>query len=428
MMKKIAICIPTFNRPNVVFDTCTKILDIIDNDLADIYIYDSSTDDETEKLLKGIEQDNFFYKRIDPSIHSSKKVYDIYQDRNIQDDYEYLWILADYLFFHEIVIRAIKSKLNEKWDMLMIDFRDLESKGNRQYFSPDTIFYEFAWSMTQFGIMIVNCGSVLKKADWRYLEEKYLVDKHKNFSHLAMYFEMMLKIYRIRFYHFSIERENVYISEYRKKISDYFDDFLYVWGHCWYHSIKALPQYYTRKDHVIKTECIYGYTLGEMNIAKLKLRGVLSAKNFWKYIPIWHCVSTVPISFVYGIIFMPDSYVKDIIRYGSIKEWKMHVFSLIIFRRFCRKHKKIYLYGAGIKAKRLAEFMMDQSIRFEGFLVTDINDNTTWIKDHIVLGIAQLKKDDDMGIILAVNDKNKREIVPILDKMGYKNVFKLNLV
>ena len=52
MMKKIAICIPTFNRPNVVFDTCTKILDIIDNDLADIYIYDSSTDDETEKLLK----------------------------------------------------------------------------------------------------------------------------------------------------------------------------------------------------------------------------------------------------------------------------------------------------------------------------------------------------------------------------------------
>lgn len=427
-MKKMAICIPTFNRPQVVLDTCTHIFDIVDIDFADIYIYDSSTDDETEKILKRIKQNNFFYIRIDPSFHSSRKVYDIYQDENIQNKYEYLWILADYLFFDEMVIRAIMSKLNERWDMLMLDFRDLENKGNGQCFSPNMIFCEFAWSMTQFGIMIVNCESVLKRADWRYLERKYLVNKHKNFSHLAMYFEMMLQIEELRFYHFSIAQKNVYVSGYKRNTSDYFDDFLYVWGYCWYHSIKALPQYYRRKNHVIKTECMYGYTLGEINIAKLKLRGVLSIKSFWKYIPIWHCVSTVPIGVVYGIILLPNTCVRDIIRYRSIKEWKMHAVSLIIFRWFCKKYKKLYLYGAGIKAKKLAKFMMDQSIEFEGFVVTDINDNVTCIMDHIILEIARLTKDDDIGIILAVNEKNKKEIIPILDDMGYRNVFKLNLV
>lgn len=56
LIKKIAICIPTYNRPEVILDTCLEIIKTLDDDLYDLYIYDSSTDNETEITLRGIEK------------------------------------------------------------------------------------------------------------------------------------------------------------------------------------------------------------------------------------------------------------------------------------------------------------------------------------------------------------------------------------
>ncbi len=377
-MKKIAICIPTFNRPKVIFDTCSKITNIVDSDLADIYVYDSSTDDETKKVFEKIERNNFFYIRIDPSVHSSKKVYAIYQEKKIQNNHEYLWVLADYLFFDKSVIREVISKLNEEWDMLMLDFYDPQGRGNRQYHSPNAIFYEYAWSMTQYGIILINCKTVLKKADWRYLTERYLTDDHKNFSHIMMYFEVMLQLDRLKFYHFSISRENVYISKYKSVSSDYLDDFLNVWGDRWYRSINALPRFYKNKSRVIKMACKYTASLGEKNIAELKCRGILTIRSFQRYIPIWHCVSTVPAIIVYVIIFLPDDIARRIVKYGSIKTWLEYIFQLERIKVFCKKYDTIYLYGAGEKAKMVADLMIENSISFKGFVVTDINENITF--------------------------------------------------
>ncbi len=427
-MKKIAICIPTFNRPCVVLDTTKRIMDTIDNALFDLYIYDSSTDDGTKKVLEEIEQKNIFYIKIDPSIHSSKKVYDIYQYEEIQGSYEYLWILADYLSFDEMVIHEIFDKLNERWDMLMLDFYDPEKRGSRQYFSPNEIFYEYAWSMTQYGIMILNCETVLKKADWDYLTKKYLVDGYKNFSHIIMYFETMLSINGLRFYHFSFSKENVHISEYKSSGSDYLDDFLNVWGYCWYQSINALPSYYKNRSQVIKMACRYTKSLGEKNLAELKIRGILTIRHFRRYVPIWHCISTVPLIVVYMIIFLPNDIVRQIAKYGSVKVWIKYSFFLMRLKRFCKKNKVIYLYGAGSKAKRIAALMIDNSILFDGFVVTETDGDTAFLMDHRVIGISGLKEKSKPGIIIAVNKKNEKEIIPLLYAMGYRNLIKTDRI
>lgn len=75
-----------------------------------------------------LQNKNFFYFKILDTIDSNTKVYNIYQDKNIQNTYEYLWILPDYLFVKEEFFYNIVEKLNEKWDMLMLDFYDFQKK------------------------------------------------------------------------------------------------------------------------------------------------------------------------------------------------------------------------------------------------------------------------------------------------------------
>ena len=311
--KKIAICIPTYNRPKILYDICSKIVKIVDEKIFDIYIYDSSPSSDSEEILNEIiQKENFYYFRLPTTIHSNEKLYRIYQDADIQNKYEYLWILADYLFFSKDIIDKILEKLNEKWDMLMLDLYDPEKKGNKQYYDPDQIFFEYAWSMTLFGIMIINCKTVLGRADWPYLREKYLKEQHKNFSHLAMYFEMMLKIDDLKFYHFSIEKGNVYISKYKGNRSEYFSEFLKVWGCYWYASIHTLPQYYSRKDQVIKKACVYTGSLSEKNVIALRTQGILNFKSFYECRGIWKIISTVEPLVVWKIVCLPKSIVRII--------------------------------------------------------------------------------------------------------------------
>ena len=90
-MKKLAICIPTYNRAKIIEDICLKIISIPDKDIFDVYIYDSSPNlDTKEKLQDILQKKNFFYFRISENVDSNTKVYNIYQDKNIQNTYRYL--------------------------------------------------------------------------------------------------------------------------------------------------------------------------------------------------------------------------------------------------------------------------------------------------------------------------------------------------
>lgn len=428
-MKKLAICIPTYNRAKIIEDICLKIISIPDKDIFDLYIYDSSPNLDTKKKLQDILQNkNFFYFKILDTIDSNTKVYNIYQDKNIQNTYEYLWILPDYLFVKEEFFYNIVEKLNEKWDMLMLDFYDFQKKENQQYFDPNEILVEYAWSLTQYGSMILNCETVLKKADWPYLSTKYLNDRCRNFSHIALYFEMLLKINDFRFYYFSVPYQYIYRSIYRKNTSDYFDDYLKIWGYRWYQCIHTLPQYYTKKEAAIKKASVCTGHLGKNDIIELRLRGILTWKIFYEYRKIWTTISTVSIKTVLLIIFLPKFIVKHFIEYENIINNIKKAVLKIPFKIFCRKYNRIYIYGAGIKGKKLADFMKKQSIKFDGFIVTELKNNNRVLKEHKVLEISEVPNSSDMGIVLALNDRNKKEVIPLLYENGYKNLFEADVV
>ena len=430
-MKKTAICIPTFKRAKMVKDTCLKIAGTIEKENFDVYIYDSTPDTRTEEALKELLQnnENFHYIKISPLIHSSKKLYDIHQSENIQNSYNYLWILPDYLFFTKEVVQAVLNQAEEGWDMMMLDFYDPEKIDDRPYVNAGQIFLEYAWSMAQYGLVLLNCDRVLKSADWEYLENKYLGEDYYNFSHITMYFERMIQIPDFRFYHFSVERKNVYISKYRKEYED-LDATLKIWGYRWYKSLDALPAYYDNsKKRATRRLCEHTELLDEKNVAALRIRGVLNKETFGEYKSQWRVVTTVHPIIARLMVYLPISFAEIISRYGSVKGWLLRPAVLCYFLWFCKKYKKIYLYGAGVVAQKYADFMMRKSIPFEGFLVSNSEGNGSVLKGHKVIGFPELEYEKGAGIVIALNEKNKKEILPLLQEKGYgKNVFQINIL
>ena len=97
-------------------------------------------------------------------------------------------------------------------------------------------------------------------------------------------------------------------------------------------------------------------------------------------------------------------------------------------KKFCGMYRHIYLYGAGINAERLARFMDENSMIFDGFVVSRLENNKRYLKGYEVKEISQIGMPKSIGIILALSKTNKREVIPLLDKLGYKNIFQDDII
>ena len=243
-----------------------------------------------------------------------------------------------------------------------------------------------------------------------------------------MYFERMIQINNLKFYHFSVPEGHRHISEYRKRQSEYLDDFLAVWGRCWYESIYALPKIYTNKDCVIRKACIYTGSLGKKNLAYLRVRGVFTGKIYREYKAIWKVISTVNFPNILLILLLPRNIVKIIAEYGSLRKWIIHIISLKKLEKFCGDYNKLYLYGAGVKGVRMSELLEEKAIQFESFVVSNLSEEVMTLKGHNVIELSQLENTPDTGIILSLNEKNKKQVSHLLDEKGFENIFELEIV
>ncbi len=92
------------------------------------------------------------------------------------------------------------------------------------------------------------------------------------------------------------------------------------------------------------------------------------------------------------------------------------------YKNFCSQFSRIYIYGAGVKAKRCAKALQENGIMFEGFVVTNIDANAEKYLQHKVYSIKEIPHmDNDVGILVALNPTNAQQVYPVLDKLEIKN-------
>ena len=98
---KLAVCIPTYNRPEVIeefIQTCAR--QYLQHQF-DIFIYDSSEDIQTEEVVKEYKKQfsNLYYTKVAPEIHSNMKVYNIFREFGHSLKYDYLWVCSDSIWW-----------------------------------------------------------------------------------------------------------------------------------------------------------------------------------------------------------------------------------------------------------------------------------------------------------------------------------------
>lgn len=91
---------------------------------------------------------------------------------------------------------------------------------------------------------------------------------------------------------------------------------------------------------------------------------------------------------------------------------------------FCRRQKKLYIYGAGGIAGKIVAFLTVNHIQFEGFIVSKNHKNSEAFVGKKIFEIDEIQ-DPDTGIILGLSEINAVQVLPILKSKGFANIYKI---
>ena len=244
-MKKVAICVPTYNRHEVIEELLLRCGKLFAKYNYDLIIFDSSTDDKTKKVCESMKDrlNNISYHKFDSNLHSNLKVYRILQNKELIEKYDYIWIFSDSIRWSEDALRIISDELEGDYHFVVPDPRDVEKKGTSTYRDNKIAYKDLAWYMTLYGATVVNTKTVLEDNDWDYYEGKYCTSDRINFSHLCFYFDKMCNIENLTLRHLCINAHDFAASPLRKSSGWHKDTFL-VWCKYWSNAMNALPEDY----------------------------------------------------------------------------------------------------------------------------------------------------------------------------------------
>lgn len=424
---RLAVCIPTYNRSQIIQEFLETYINEYIYEKFDIYIYDSSEDRKTETLVREWMQyyTNLYYVSVDMKVHSNMKVYNIFREFGEEQKYDYLWVCSDSIRWKKRVLESVKIAAESGYDLIIPNYRDIENIGNKEYHDANKFFLDCAWHMTLYGATILKISTMLSDVDWEVLIRKYTVPECINHSHVAFYFEKLSKMEEWSAIHLAFSTNDL-IASGLKKYSGWQTETFYVWCHCWPTMIKKLPKIYSNKNkkRVIKKSGINSTILSYSNLYILRKEKILDYSIYRQYKHDWRTLTNVPNIVIKILSVAPDNFLPylDIgrIRY-NIKEnlLKRRI------RRYCSRYEKVYIYGAGIKAQRYTSYLDEYNIEFEAYLVSDLLKNAEILNNHkVALFSNDLVNDNRSCILLALNEENAKEVCKsTLHRVDPKKIF-----
>jgi hypothetical protein len=419
---KIAVCIPTYNRSLVVEEFLVKCSTDYVNLGIDIYIYDSSTNSETENVvnlwMKRL--NNLYYIRVPSYLHANMKVFKIFQQHGLRILYDFIWVCGDTLRFNKEALTSILSNIIPQYDMIEINGIDMENLGTRLYTNHNDYFRDCAWHLTLFGAVVLNVRTMLSNVNWKDYELRYSSSEFINFSHVSFYFNKLASMNNFKALHISLEPYLLTTSVLRENYG-WYKETLHVICCGWVQTIKNLPSCYEdKKEAIVK----FGkYTvLNTMDLIRLREDGHYNISIYKQYRSVWNEVCDIPIIKLYMIALMPAS-MSTFIRRKRIylKTFK----SRKLLKKFLKRYNKLIIYGAGKKALRYGENFIKDDIPYIGHCVTELGNNDSKLLGHSVFELADIEGSlSDVGIVLAINPANAEQVIQILQSKGLKeNIF-----
>lgn len=358
----MAVCIPTYERRDIVEDFLNNCYDAYTAAGIDLYFYDSSIGDETQSLIQDwLPKGRLYYVRMPSDMHPNTKAYRIFQGYGLEKAYDFVLLSSDGLQHKKDLISQTMECLDLKYDMVILDWISGRDRAGQSIDDLDEMMTLSAYHMASFGAVVLNTHTMLHDVDWASYEKRFLKEPLIPWSHVCYYFERAAELDGFHGFVLSLPFRSVRFSMYKKDSVWTESVFSYV---CegWVQVIEGLPERYIHKDKVIR-EFSRDYFFNSECFLQYRRRGLFSYGLCQKYWGVWKKVTPVSRLSLLAIALLPRKWLNRAYRLDFQKR-------LSQLKRFCASHSKIVIYGKGTQGYLYGKFLMDQHLKLDGFCVS----------------------------------------------------------
>lgn len=395
---RIAVIIPTYNRNEIIEDFFDNYYSYFNKEIFDFYIFDSSTNNKSYEVIHQYLSEFVNYIRVSDKVHANKKVWDAI--KNIDKEiYSYAWIIGDAIRIDAESIARIADVASGNVDFIHIS--DSNEYTFKEYYDRTQFFCDWAWHVTMFGASLVNTSSVLCNVNWKELEEKYCIDGCICYSHVALYFERMSVLDKLRIVY--LGNITIWYTELRNNSMWYANTFD-IYCNDWLNTIHKLPNIYDDyKLKVIKDLPQKSIITSRYDLLKMRADGVLNRNIYNQY------KNELEELLVYNAEDL-----REIVDYrGTINGYIINRCKKILSRN---EIESIWLYGSGKYSRIFKEVLNKCNVNVIGFVESNVK--TDVLMDIPVVSIEEfaVKYAADNMIALAVGKKNRFSVIKNMQK------------
>jgi abequosyltransferase len=187
MTKKdiLSICIPTYNRANLLYENTLELIEKVRPYNIPIYISDNYSSDNTEKIALNLKNkyDEITYFRHNSNIHDMNFPFVLRKSCT-----KYTWLLGDKNRLANQSIERLLSIIDkEDYDIIVVGDESLRVKNipSKIFTDPNQLLEQLGWHMTLISSLIFS-KELITKMDF----ERY---SKTNFIHLSAIFDAIIE-------------------------------------------------------------------------------------------------------------------------------------------------------------------------------------------------------------------------------------------
>ena len=312
MNEKLAISIPTYNRPFILKENLTLMMPEIKRLDIPVYISDDSSNDDTYLIVSDLkkEYENIFYSKNEPALGHDKNCLKTLSIPNS----DYIWYLGDSQIINDGGIKRILNIIeSNSYDFLVVSSKNRYSNiPNKEYFECNEFFCELSWHATLTGVTIYR-KDILFQSNYN----KYF---NSNFIQLGIILEEFIKNKNGLYW---INEELIYPNK-NKGESYWRDNIFKVFAEDWSTFILSLPSIYSQQNkiRVIKSHSINTRLFSLKSLILLRKSGILNRETYSKYNKSIKLASQVNTTLVFLISIMPILIISKTIKVVKLMSHK----------------------------------------------------------------------------------------------------------
>lgn len=289
----IAMCMFTHNHPNTVVQVLTATCLNYYFHGIDVYWYDSSEDDKTQRLVEAwISRGytNLYYVSV-RGLAVREKWVAISRGEGLAKRYDYIWPSKDRTIWPKETLDAVKEHIAEQADIMYLEVRGNASEPEKNMYRDGiTLYQRHSLGLTSLDTTIYKYDSVFSDTE-AYQEA---LKRGGAFAHFYMVLKKLAETEKTsklcvlqggRIALYDVTTESLWENQAFR-----------VWKDCWIDANESLPNCYAPyRDQVIKYVASQPWLLGGIErLRELKAMGVLTSEKLGEIEKNWERVSDIP--------------------------------------------------------------------------------------------------------------------------------------